>query len=132
VRLPAFVAAELENVPRFSVTYLFWIDIGEIETTRTRPNPSRHASDQGDRGTGILASRKDWRRSVLALRIEVWSRVLPLTTVAAQCKIDKTWLVVRDQLGTYRIEMLFAFVLRVTDSGVESATSRFNRNYSKT
>ena len=57
MRLPAFVAAQLENVPRFSVTYLFWIDIGEIETTRTRPNPSRHASDQGDRGTGILASR---------------------------------------------------------------------------
>jgi hypothetical protein len=58
------------------------------------------------------------RRSVLALRIEVRSRVLPLTTVAAQCKIDKTWLVVRGQLGTYRIEMFFAFVLRVTDSGV--------------
>ena len=77
-------------------------------------------SDQGDRGIGVVASRTDINdlSAMLALRIEVLSRVLLLTPIAEHCKIEKTWLVVRGQLGTYRIEMLLGAVLRITDSGV--------------
>jgi hypothetical protein len=77
-------------------------------------------SDQGDRGVGVVASRADINElsAMLALRIEILSRVLPLTPIAEHCKIEKTWLVVRGQLGTYRIEMLLGGVLRMTDSGV--------------
>lgn len=77
-------------------------------------------SDQGDRGIGVVAPRTHINdlSAMLALRIEVLSRVLPLTPIAEHCKIEKTWLVVRGQLGTYRIEMLLGAVLRITDSGV--------------
>ncbi len=77
-------------------------------------------SDQGDRGTGVLAPRIEVNElsPMRALRIEILSRVLPLTPIAEHCKIEKTWLVVRGQLGTYRIEMLLGGVLRMTDSGV--------------
>jgi len=77
-------------------------------------------SDQGDRGVGVVASRMDINElsAALALRIEIMSRVLPLTPIAEHCKIEKTSLVVRGRLGTYRIEMLLGGVLRMTDSGV--------------
>ena len=77
-------------------------------------------SDQGDRGVGVVASRTDVNElsAMLALRIEIVSRVLPLTPIAEHCKIEKTWLVVRGQLGTYRIDMLLGGVLRMIDSGV--------------
>ena len=77
-------------------------------------------SDQGDRGIGFVASRMDVNElsAMLALRIEILSRVLPLTPIAEHCKIEKTWLVVRGQLGTYRIEIVLGGVLRITDSGV--------------
>jgi hypothetical protein len=55
--------------------------------------------------------------AVLALRIEILSRVLPLTPIAERCKIEKTCLVVRGQLGTYHIEMLLGGILRMTHSG---------------
>jgi len=77
-------------------------------------------SDQGDRGVGVVASRMDINElsAALALRVEIMSRVLPLTPIAEHCKIEKTSLVVRGRLGTYRIEMLLGGVLRMTDSGV--------------
>ena len=77
-------------------------------------------SDQGDRGIGVVASRTDINElsAMLALRIEILSRVLPLTPIAEHCKIEKNWLVVRGQLGIYRIETLWGGVVRVTDSGV--------------
>ena len=77
-------------------------------------------SDQGDRGMGILAADADGAEvsGLLALRIEVLSRVLPLTSIAAQCKIEKIWLVVQGKLGSYRIEIFSASVVRVTESGV--------------
>jgi hypothetical protein len=92
----------------------------DLFTSVCAVGPDETWSDQGDRGTGVLASRTDWEEisGVLALRIEVLSRVLPLTTIAAHCTIDKNWLVVRGQLGTYRIEVSSALVVRVTDSGV--------------
>lgn len=77
-------------------------------------------SDQGDRGTGVLGSEMtaDEISAVHALRIEMLSRVLPLTPIAAQCKIEKFWLEVRGQLGTYRIHVPWGGVMRITDSGV--------------
>jgi Domain of unknown function (DUF4132) len=77
-------------------------------------------SDQGDRGTGALSAQVDPEEvsAVLALRIEMLSRVLPLTPIATRCKIEKVWLEVRGQLGTYRILIPWGAVLRLTDSGV--------------
>jgi hypothetical protein len=76
-------------------------------------------SDQGDRGTGIVASRIDINElsEIFALRVEMLSRVLPLTPIAEHCKIEKNWLIVHGQLGTYRIEIYWGGVLRLTDSG---------------
>ena len=76
-------------------------------------------SDQGDRGTGMLGTRMDREEisALMALRIEMITRVLPLTPIAAQCKVEKGWLEVRGQLGTYRIQITWGEVLRVTDSG---------------
>ncbi len=77
-------------------------------------------SDQGDRGIGILASQTDLSEvsAVLALRAEILSRVLPLTTIAGRCMVEGAWLVVRGQLGTYRIQIPWGGVLRLTESGV--------------
>jgi hypothetical protein len=76
-------------------------------------------SDQGDRGTGVLSSRMDLGElsAMVALRIETLSLVLPLTSIAGQCTIEKTWVVVRGQLGTYRIHVPWGGVLRLADSG---------------
>ncbi|MBZ5722785.1 MAG: hypothetical protein LAO03_20795 [Acidobacteriia bacterium] len=46
------------------------------------------------------------------------SRVLPHTSVADWCKIEKTHLDVRGQLGTYRILLGWAAAVLVTDSGI--------------
>jgi hypothetical protein len=77
-------------------------------------------SDQGDRGIGVLGSKMTAHEisAVHVLRIEMLSRVLPLTPIAAQCKIEKFWLEVRGQLGTYRIQIPWGGVMRITDSGV--------------
>lgn len=76
-------------------------------------------SDQGDRGTGLVASPMDINElsAIFALRIEMLSRVLPLTPIAERCKIEKNSLIVNGQLGTYRIEIYWGGVLRLTDSG---------------
>ena len=76
-------------------------------------------SDQGDRGTGVLSSGMDLGElsAMVALRIEILSLVLPLTSIAGQCTIEKTWVVVRGQLGTYRIHVPWGGVLRLADSG---------------
>jgi hypothetical protein len=76
-------------------------------------------SDQGDRGIGVLLSRTDPSEfsSIVALRIEMLTRLLPLTPIAEKCTIEKNWLMVRGQLGIYRIEIAWGGVLRMTDSG---------------
>lgn len=76
-------------------------------------------SDQGDRGTGLLGTRMEREEisALMALRIEMIARVLPLTPIAAQCTVEKGWLEVRGQLGTYRIQITWGEVLRATDSG---------------
>ena len=76
-------------------------------------------SDQEDRGTGLLAAGKDPEElsAIFALRIEMLSRVLPHMAIAPQCKIESVWLVVRGQLGTYRIQIPWGGVSRMTDAG---------------
>jgi hypothetical protein len=44
-------------------------------------------------------------------------RVLPLTPIASRCKIEKGWLEVWGELGTYRIEFLWGAVIRVAGAG---------------
>ena len=46
------------------------------------------------------------------------SRVLPQTDIADRCKIVKTWLEVRGQLGTYRVELGWSGAALLTDSGM--------------
>jgi hypothetical protein len=76
--------------------------------------------DQGERGTGTLAPRPDVDEltAIVALRVDMLSRVLPLTPIADRCRIDKSWLVVRGVLGTYRIQVAWGGVVRETDSGL--------------
>jgi hypothetical protein len=75
-------------------------------------------SDQGERGTGVLAARLDVDEltAVVALRADMLSRVLPLTPIASRCRIEKSWLEVHGELGTYRILFLWGTVIRITDS----------------
>ena len=107
----------IEDVP--AIVYSEVMRDVDLFTSVSAVGPDETWSDQGDRGTGVLASRidRDEVSGVLALRVEMLSRVLPLTTIAARCKIDKTWLVVQGQLGTYRIQISWGLVVRVTDSG---------------
>jgi uncharacterized protein DUF4132 len=75
-------------------------------------------SDQGERGTGVVSSSDvNEFSAVVALRIEILSRVLPLTPIAKQCRTEKAWLEVQGQLGTYRILISWDSVLRMTDAG---------------
>jgi hypothetical protein len=74
-------------------------------------------ADQGDRGTGIFTDRFDLHEfsCLVALRWEVLSLVVPQTPIQDRCKIHKSWLEVRGQLGTYRIEFAWGGASLVTD-----------------
>jgi hypothetical protein len=76
--------------------------------------------DQGGRGTGVFSRRVDLHEitDVMALRAEILSRVLPHTALADRCKIEKTHLQVRGQLGTYNILLSWAAAALVTESEV--------------
>ena len=105
--VPAIVYSEImRDVDLFTSVSL----VGQDETW----------SDRGDRGMGVVASETDRSElsAVLELRAEILSRVLPLTTIAGRCTVENAWLVVRGQLGTYRIQIPWGGVLRLTDSGV--------------
>jgi hypothetical protein len=77
-------------------------------------------SDQGERGTGLFRTRFEMNEltEVIALRAEILSRVLPHTPIADRCKIEKTHLEVRGQLGTYRIQFGWAATALVTGSEI--------------
>jgi Domain of unknown function (DUF4132) len=77
-------------------------------------------SDHGDLGTGLFSQQFDVQEmsALTALRAEILSRVLPYTSVADRCKIEKTHLEVRGQLGTYRILLAWAAAALVADSGI--------------
>ncbi|HEY1925568.1 MAG TPA: DUF4132 domain-containing protein [Candidatus Acidoferrum sp.] len=75
-------------------------------------------SDQGDRGTGVFSERFDINdfSATTALRAEMLSRVLPRTPIADRCTIDKAWLEVKGQLGTYRIQLGWGGAMFHTES----------------
>ncbi len=66
-------------------------------------------SDQGDRGIGLLLEDFSVQAitAIIALRLDVLSRVLPQTRIADRCKVVKAWLEVHGQLGTYHIDMVW-------------------------
>ena len=74
-------------------------------------------SDQGDRGQDTLSSKFDPAEAaaLIALRADILSRVLPHTKIAERCTLDKNWLEVRGQLGTYRIILWWGAAKRVTE-----------------
>jgi hypothetical protein len=76
-------------------------------------------ADQGDRGTGIFREEFNIQElsGIIGLRREMLSLVLPHTPIQDRCKIQKTWLEVRGQLGTYRIEFLWGGASLATDTG---------------
>jgi hypothetical protein len=80
-------------------------------------------SDQGERGTGVLSARRNFQEdiaeisAILALRAEMLTRVLPYTKIADRCRIEQSWIEVRGQLGTYRIELSWGGAMLSTDSG---------------
>jgi hypothetical protein len=75
-------------------------------------------ADQGDRGTGIFSDGFDIKElsGLIGLRREMLSLVLPHTAIHDRCKIDKSWLEVRGQLGTYRIELAWGGAALVAES----------------
>ena len=77
-------------------------------------------SDQGDRGMGMAPAEINASEisALVALRMEMLSRVLPLTGIADRCKVDKGWLTVQGQLGMYRIDASWGMTLMIKDSGV--------------
>ena len=74
-------------------------------------------SDQGDRGTGVLSERFDIAElsAIIELRASILSRVLPNTRIAKACRVEKSWLEVKGQLGTYRIALAWGEVMLSAD-----------------
>ena len=81
-------------------------------------------ADHGDRGIGIFSEEFNTQElsGLIGLRRETLSLVLPHTPIHERCKIHETWLEVRGQLGTYRIEFAWGGVMLVTESGVRRLT----------
>jgi hypothetical protein len=77
-------------------------------------------ADQGDRGTGIFSDEFEIEElsGLIGLRRETMSLVLPHSGIQDRCKIHKSWLEVRGQLGTYRIEFAWGRAALVTESDV--------------
>jgi hypothetical protein len=96
----------------------------DLFTTVSAVGPDESWSDQGDRGMGILPPGMNVNdvSELLALRLDILSRVLPITDIADRCKVDNSWLVVHGRLGIYRIEVSWGLALRVTDAGVRHLT----------
>jgi hypothetical protein len=95
----------VEDVP--AVVYSEIMRDVDLFTSVCEVGPDETWSDQGERGNGVFSERYQWREvsAVLALRAEMLARVLPLTSIADRCKIEKGVLVVRGQLGTYRLPL---------------------------
>jgi len=64
-------------------------------------------TDQGDRGLGLILKNSDIAELVglIELRVSILSRVLPHTSIANRCRIEKASLEVRGQLGKYHIQL---------------------------
>ena len=78
--------------------------------------------DYGDRSAGIVCD--PWNpvelSSVVALRAELLARALPHTSIADRCRIEKGKVIVRGELGTYHVSLLWAQALLVKDNAVRS------------
>ena len=74
-------------------------------------------SDQGDRGTGVSINHLNIPQffAVMEVRSEILRHILPLTRIADRCMQEKAYLVVKGQLGTYRIDL--AGATATIDSG---------------
>lgn len=78
-------------------------------------------TDQGDRGMGMVPSSEvnlSELPAYVTLRLEMLSRVLPLTKIADRCKVEKAWLAVQGQLGMYRIDATWGMTLMIKDPEV--------------
>ncbi len=64
-------------------------------------------TDQGDRGSSLIieGSKLEQLIGLIELRKSILNRVLPFTAIADRCKVEKSWLEVRGQLGTYQIQL---------------------------
>jgi hypothetical protein len=94
----------------------------DLFTSVSAVGPDESWFDQGDQGMGPSQMNMSEVSQLGALRVDVLSRVLPLTDIADRCKVDKGWLVVQGQLGTYRIEVLWGVALRANESGTRHLT----------
>ena len=75
-------------------------------------------TDQGDRGIGVLTKHFDVAEitAITSLRADILSRVLPHTRIANQCRVVKSYLEVRGQLGTYQIQLGWCGAALITDT----------------
>ncbi len=75
-------------------------------------------ADEGDRGTGFFREDSNLQgiSSLIALRHEILTLALPHTSIHDRCKLHNTWLEVRGQLGTYRIDLVWGGAALVADS----------------
>ena len=107
----------LEDVP--AIVYSEVMRDVDLFTSVSAVGPDETWSDQGERGVGFVGSReaREELSGIVELRVEMVSRVLPLTPIAGQCRVEKSWLVVKGQLGTYRIQMAWDSIVRETEKG---------------
>jgi hypothetical protein len=80
--------------------------------------------DQGDRGAALIRERFNLQEytSLVALRGEMLSRALLHTAIADRCRVEKAWLEVRGNLGTYRIHLSWGGVMMARDSKLKCLT----------
>jgi hypothetical protein len=74
-------------------------------------------TDQGDRGIGVITKQFDINEitAITSLRTDMLSRVLPHTRIVDKCRIVKSWLEVRGQLGTYQIQLGWGGAALITE-----------------
>lgn len=74
-------------------------------------------TDQGDRGLGVITKQFGIHEitAITSLRADLLSRVLPHTRIADQCRVGKSWLEVRGQLGTYQIQLGWGGAALITE-----------------
>jgi hypothetical protein len=75
-------------------------------------------TDAGDRGTGVFTEGFDLQDllGITELRRETLALALPHTPIHDRCTLHKSWLEVRGQLGTYRIEFAWGGASLVTEN----------------
>lgn len=90
---------ELEEVP--ATVYSEVMRDVDLFTSVCAVGEDETWSDQGDRGVGIFPESF----AAIELRREILVRTLPMTLIADRCTLEPMALIVKGQLGTYRIEL---------------------------